>query len=431
MTYQVKAAQYKKDAVKTLSKYMQEYPVVGILNVENLPARQLQVLRAKLRKDVLITMSKKLFINRAIEFVKGSKKNFEKLSESVTGMPALLFTKQNPFKVSALIMASKSKAPAKPGQVAPFDLIIPAGPTQFTPGPIISELGAVGLKTGVENGKISIKEASVIVKQGEVISDKASDILAKFNIEPMEIGLDLVAAYEDGFIYGRDVLSVSPAEYLSMIKTAASESLGLSIEIAYPTKENIERLIGVVFNTAKNFALDKNLPSDVVTEKQLGEASRAAESIADAAGVQSVAETPKEEPAPAAETPKEEIKKQEPEKKAEPVAEVKKEEPEKVETAPEVKPEPKPEVKVEEKKEEVKKEDPVPAAEEPKKEEKKEEAVEEKKEPDLSQAEKLSKDFQKEITAEKERRDSIDTLETEKLAKQLKKKGTFREPAKE
>ena len=201
MTYQAKAAQYKKDAVQTLTKYMLEYPVVGIVNVENMPARQLQVLRAKLRKEALLTMSKKLFINRAINSVKGSKKNFEKLSESVTGMPALIFTKQNPFKVAALIMASKSKAPAKPGQVAPTDLIIPAGPTPFTPGPVISELSAVGLKTGVENGKVTIKEAAVIVKQGDVVTPAAAEILTKFKIEPMEIGLDLVAAYEDGLIY--------------------------------------------------------------------------------------------------------------------------------------------------------------------------------------------------------------------------------------
>ena len=79
MTYQAKAAQHKKEAVKALSMHMQEYPVVGLVNVENLPSRQLQVLRAKLRKDVLLAMTKKGFINRAINSVKDSKKNFEKL----------------------------------------------------------------------------------------------------------------------------------------------------------------------------------------------------------------------------------------------------------------------------------------------------------------------------------------------------------------
>lgn len=393
MTYQAKAAQHKKDAVKALSMHMQEYPVVGLVNVENLPSRQLQVLRAKLRKDVLLAMTKKGFINRAINSVKDSKKNFEKLSESITGMPAVLFTKQNPFKVSAIIQASKSKAPAKPGQVAPYDLIIPAGPTSFTPGPIISELGAAGLKTGVENGKITIKQDAVIVREGEVIDNKAADILAKFNIEPMEIGLDLVAAYEDGLVYGRDILSVSKKQYIKMIQAAASDSLGLSVEIAYPTKENIERLVATAYNTAKNFALNQDILSDVVLEKEIGEASRAAESIAKSANIDTATETKGE----VKEKPKEE-KKKEPEKKEVPAApDVEEEE---VETKPEPKPEQ--EVKAEEKKEEKKKE------------------------PDLSQAEKLSREFKDEIAAEKKRRNSIDASEAEKLAKQLKKKGTLR-----
>lgn len=393
MTYQAKAAQYKKDAVKALSMHMQEYPVVGLVNVENLPSRQLQVLRAKLRKDVLLAMTKKGFINRAINSVKDSKKNFEKLSESITGMPAVLFTKQNPFKVSAIIQASKSKAPAKPGQVAPYDLIIPAGPTSFTPGPIISELGAAGLKTGVENGKITIKQDAVIVREGEVIDNKAADILAKFNIEPMEIGLDLVAAYEDGLVYGRDILSVSKKQYIKMIQAAASDSLGLSVEIAYPTKENIERLVATAYNTAKNFALNQDILSDVVLEKEIGEASRAAESIAKSANIDTATETKGE----VKEKPKEE-KKKEPEKKEVPAA------PDVEEEEVETKPEPKPEQKV-------------------KAEEKKEEK---KKEPDLSQAEKLSREFKDEIAAEKKRRNSIDASEAEKLAKQLKKKGTLR-----
>ncbi|MAG15883.1 50S ribosomal protein L10 [Candidatus Woesearchaeota archaeon] len=410
MTYQAKATQYKKDAVKVLAQSMEQYPVVGLVNVENLPAKQLQVLRLKLRKDVYITMNKKLLIKRAIDSVK-SKKNFEKLADSIVGMPALLFTKQNPFKISALIKASKSKAPAKPGQIAPFDLIVPAGPTSFTPGPIISELGQAGLKAGVEDGKVVIKEDSVVVKKDEEITDNTASVLAKFNIEPMEIGLDLVAAYEDGLIYGKDVLSIDPAEYLSMVHKAASETLALTIEIAYVTKDNIERLIATAYNTTKNFALDQNIVSDVVLEKDISNAERAAKSIGEAANI---TETPAE---PAKEEPKQET--------AEPAAD-KKEEP--TPPAPEVKEQPKPEPQ----QPEVKKEPEQPApevkpAEKP--EEKKEEpkAEETKKPADLSSAEKISTDFKEEIAAEKETRDNVDSQQAEELANKLKKKGTLRQ----
>ena len=262
---------------------MQDHPIIGILNVENLGAAPLAVLRGKLRKDVTIRMSKKQLIRRAIDGL-NDRKDVGKLKDSIVGMPALLLTKENPFKVAKLIKESKSKAPAKPGQTAPYDIVIPAGPTQFTPGPIISELGKAGLKTGVEDGKIVIKEDKVVAGQGDPIDQSLSELLAKFDIQPMEIGLDLVAAYEDGTIYGKDVLSVDPSEYVDMLRSAAAQSFNLSLEIAYPSKENAERLIGRAFSTAKNLALDKGLISDVWAEKQVEDAERAARLIAGQAG---------------------------------------------------------------------------------------------------------------------------------------------------
>ena len=73
MTYKAKAARYKVDEVKALLELINEYPVIGLLNVENLPSQQLQVLRSKLRKNLLIRVSKKEFIRRAIEQAKDKK----------------------------------------------------------------------------------------------------------------------------------------------------------------------------------------------------------------------------------------------------------------------------------------------------------------------------------------------------------------------
>ena len=277
MSYTTKAAQYKKDELARISELMKAYPIIGILNVENLGAGPLAVLRNKLRERVVIRMSKKQIIKRAIDGQE--REGISELKEVIVGMPALLLTKENPFKVSKLIKESKSKAPAKAGQAAPYDLVIPAGPTQFAPGPIISELGQAGLKTGVENGKITIKEEKVVAKEGDVITQQIADLLAKFDIQPMEIGLDLVAAYEDGVIYGKKVLSIDSSEYVETLKVCAAQSLALSIELCYPVKENIERLIGKAFNTSRNFAIDNNVICDVWAESQIEKAQRAANLI--------------------------------------------------------------------------------------------------------------------------------------------------------
>ena len=52
MSYTAKAAQYKKDEVKVITELISQYPVVGILNVENLSAGPLQTLKKKMR-DIL------------------------------------------------------------------------------------------------------------------------------------------------------------------------------------------------------------------------------------------------------------------------------------------------------------------------------------------------------------------------------------------
>ena len=148
----------KKKVVADIVKLAKAYPIIGSVNMENLPAPQLNVMRAQLRGKVEIYMTKRRLMNIALEQLKAEKPGIEALSKHLTGMPALIFTKDSPFKLSKTLRKSKSSAPAKAGQTSPRDIIIPKGPTPFAPGPIISELSSVGIKTGVEGGQRTIKK---------------------------------------------------------------------------------------------------------------------------------------------------------------------------------------------------------------------------------------------------------------------------------
>ncbi|MBI3034630.1 50S ribosomal protein L10 [Candidatus Woesearchaeota archaeon] len=277
--YTPKVAEYKVARVEELASLISEYPLVGIINMENIPGPQLQRMRAKLRSSMLLTMSKKKLIDRALDKAELEKKNVSELKKYTRGMPCLVLTKENPFKLASTLKKSRTAAPAKPGQQAPRDIVIPAGPTQFAPGPIISELSAVGLKTGVEGGKVAIRQDFTIVAEGEKISKKVSDVLTKLSIMPMEIGLDIVAIYEKGVIYTRDVLSVDEEQYIRNIRIAASEANSLAVHIAYPAGETIKALIARAYNTAKAIAITKGIMSDALASKLITEAERGAEAI--------------------------------------------------------------------------------------------------------------------------------------------------------
>lgn len=273
-----KAAPHKKEVVKQIQDLGKKYPIIGVLNMESLPASSLLQMKKQLRGKVELVMTRKTLVKLGLKNLK--LQNGEKLLENVKGMPALMFTKENPFALYKIIKKSKTPAAAKPGQTAPRDLVIPKGPTPFTPGPVISEFAALGIKAGVEGGKVAVKEDTTVVKEGEPINAKLASMLQRLGIEPMEIGLDLVCAYEGGVIYPRSVLDVDEKKFMADLMQAASEAFNLSVEAGIITKDNIELLLGKAFREAKQVGLEGGITAPELVEEVLAKAFREASSVA-------------------------------------------------------------------------------------------------------------------------------------------------------
>ncbi|MEA3429793.1 MAG: 50S ribosomal protein L10 [Nanoarchaeota archaeon] len=349
MKPKAKVAEYKKKIIDDFVKLSDEYPIIAAINMEGLPTATLQKMREQLRGRVVIRMTKRRLMKILFDKIKDKKPGIEQLTEHLKGMPALLFTKDNPFKLFKILDKNKTSAPAKGGQIAPKDVIVKAGPTPFAPGPIIGELGSFGIKSGVEGGKIAIKEDKVVVKEGEVINGKLAGILGRLGVQPMEIGMDLTAAYEDGTIYAKSILRIDEDEFMEKLMNSHRYAFNLAFEISYPTKDNIELMLQKAFKDSRGLALEQNILADAVVGQLLEKAERQMLSLKNTANipVESKQEEKKEEPKPEV---KEETKvEQKPveEVKEEPKPKVKEET--KVEQKPveEVKEEPKPEVKEE------------------------------------------------------------------------------------
>lgn len=227
--------------VEKLRKMIEEYPVVGIIDMFKLPSRPLQNVKKKIKDDGVIKITKKTILVRALQNAK--KEGMQKLVEIVPKQPAIFLTKIDSFKSYALVDKVKTPAPAKEGDVAPDDIKVSAGPTNLLPGPAISELTKVGIPAGVEEGKIAIKKDVVVAKKGVIISKSLASALRKLNIEPMLIGVNIVALFENGMIYGKEALSLVGEGYVNKLKEAFNHALNLSVSISYPTKENIGTLL--------------------------------------------------------------------------------------------------------------------------------------------------------------------------------------------
>ena len=268
------ASEQKKRMVQELRKLVKEYPIVGVANMQNLPAPQLQGLRQSLRGKVELRMARRRLLLLAL---KGSAS--EKLEEHLGGMPALLFTKENPFSLYKTVQKNKSSAPAKAGQTAPTDIIVQAGPTPFAPGPVIGELGAIGIKTGVEGGKVAIREDSVVCRKGEPIKPKVADVLKRLGIEPMEIGLNIVAVMEKGVVFKAEQLAIDEDVFNAQLAECINSARNLAVETAYPAPDVVELLVQKAFREAKAVALESGVISKDLIDELLGKGEREAQAV--------------------------------------------------------------------------------------------------------------------------------------------------------
>ncbi len=283
---QAHVAAAKKTEVKELISLFSKYPIIGIVNMEGLPSSQLGGLKKALRGKADLYMTKRRLMKIAIEEAKSKVPQLETIIPHLKGMPAFLFTKENPFALYKFLKKNKSPAPAKAGQESPRDITVPAGPTPFAPGPVISELAAVGIKAGVENGKVAVRQDSLVIKQGEKFKGPLAAMLARLGIEPMEIGLNVVAVFEKGIIYDRNVLDIDETQFMANLMGAASEAFNLAADIAYLTDDNKELLIGIAFREAKAVALESKFLADLVAAEIVEQAEREARAVAGEAKVE-------------------------------------------------------------------------------------------------------------------------------------------------
>ncbi|NPA74870.1 MAG: 50S ribosomal protein L10 [Euryarchaeota archaeon] len=247
-------APWKIQFVEKIVELINKYPVIGIVNINNIPAAQMQKMRASLRDKSVFIVGKNRLIKLAIE--KSNKENIKDLAKYIDGQTGIIFTDMNAFKLAKMLDASKTKAPAKGGEIAPEDIVVHEGETPFKPGPIIGDLQKVGLPAAIQKGKIIIRKDTVIVKKGEVISRDVAQVLTKLEIYPLTVGLDLRAAYEDNMVFPKDVLEVDTEKVYGDVLNAIQYGINLSVNAAYPTQFTAPMLIANAYRKALNLAVN-------------------------------------------------------------------------------------------------------------------------------------------------------------------------------
>lgn len=245
-------AKWKREVVEKIKNLIRSFKTIAIINLLNLPAAELQKIKEKLEESKIIVARKKLILLALKDF---ELDNLSRLVETAD-IPALLFSNSSPNQIYAILQKNKIEMAIKPGQVTPKDVVIPAGPTPFAPGPIVSELAKFKIKTAVEAGRVVVKSDTVVAKAGDAISKELAAILFKFGIKPMEITLNMLGANYDKIFYNKDVISLTLDKIIKEIESCASAAEALAFNICWFTKRNVKQIIQKFFKSAFSFALN-------------------------------------------------------------------------------------------------------------------------------------------------------------------------------
>jgi large subunit ribosomal protein L10 len=267
-----------KKMLKEVKVELAKYPVIGLLDMHKMPAKQLLQIRNKLRGQARIWMVKKRVLQLALEQIEAP--GAKELAKGIQGEPALILTSMDPFRLARTLEQYKSAAFAKPGDVAPYEILIKEGPTPLPPGPAIGDFQKLKIPAMVAGDKIAVRKDTVVAKTGDIISPELAGMLTKLGIEPMEVGLNMVSALERGIVYPREVMFVPLSEYLGQLKAAGAAAMNLSVNANIFTSGAISLIIAKAAGEARGLAIGAN----IITPETIGMVLAKADAAAVAVG---------------------------------------------------------------------------------------------------------------------------------------------------
>ena len=267
----------KEAKVEEFEQAIQEHEVIGILDMQSLPARQLQEIEREIEEFADIKMSRKTLMDIALENIE--KEGIDHLDTDQAMQPAFIFSTKDPFQLYSLIQDNQTSAAADGGEIAPNDIEVPEGDTGIGPGPMLGKLQQTGAQVQVQDGSIHVMEPATMVEAGEEITSDDAEILNQLGIEPLQIGLDLVIAYNDGEVFNAEELDIDTEQYREDIESAATAGFNLAVNAGVVNKTTASAIISEAAQKAKNVAISEGLPEEETIEETLSYAASGAEAV--------------------------------------------------------------------------------------------------------------------------------------------------------
>jgi large subunit ribosomal protein L10 len=240
-------------AIERVSALAKKRKVIAVVRIGKVRAAQIMGLKRSFRNQLDIIVAKNTLTSIALS--KMNLPNADALLKELKGQNALILTDMNPFKLYLILQKGRVSLPARAGDVATEEIVIPAGNTGIPPGPVLSEFKEAKVSTKIESGSIFVNKDTVVAKPGGVISAPLAGLLSRLGLKPIKAGISVNLAYMDGLLFREKDIAIDPDEYLNELKASFAAALGLAVQQVYLTKESTPLVITKGFRNAKALAV--------------------------------------------------------------------------------------------------------------------------------------------------------------------------------
>ncbi|MFW9899843.1 MAG: 50S ribosomal protein L10 [Candidatus Thorarchaeota archaeon] len=247
--------QWKIEEINHLVDLFKKYKNVAVIDVHHINDTQFQTMRKILRDKAVFRMSKKSLQLRAIEQFKSEskKKNLDDFAKHIPGQSSLVFTNLDLFELKRIFHENEWMVPAKPNEITPVDIWVPAGDTGLPTGQVISELNmTLRLPTRIMNDTIHIREDTRTHKAGDLVDVKQAAVLKKLGITPIESLIKIYFAWSDGEIIPEEILYMDMEGFKQDFGRAYREALAILFKMPFYIEDMSEEYFRKAASEANN-----------------------------------------------------------------------------------------------------------------------------------------------------------------------------------
>ena len=268
----------KAQMFEQLQEFPKKYKVMAIIKMTKVRSTQILPLRKTLKGQVEFVSVKDKVAQRALEQL--DIPGIKDMVGELKGQIMFMFTDMSPFKLNVLLSKNKIMMAARGGDVASVDVVVPAKNTGIAPGPMLTEFKDAGIPTKIDQGTIWIAKDSTPVEAGGIINEKLAALLGKLDIKPVEAGISLYSALEDGLKYSETEMIIDVEKIRNEFAQAHQEAVSLSIEAAYITADNVSQILSKAAQSARSVSIESGFMTDETKEQILQKADAQAKGVA-------------------------------------------------------------------------------------------------------------------------------------------------------